>query len=156
MEVMVVTSQATGHRELQMKPPYSPCILLVEDDEATCEVFTDMIESEASYRVLAFESAEAVLQCLEEIRAADPFLFILDLQLPGLDALELYDQLHSLPEFAHQHAIIITALTVKLAMEAAISERGLTLLRKPFHIETFLDSIEQHYRSSVLNCGQLL
>lgn len=148
-----MTSQTPGHRKFPTASP-SRCILLVEDDEATREVLSDLIESEASCRVLALESAEAALQHLEEIKAANPFLFVLDLQLPGLDALELYDQLHSLTEFAHQHTIIITAVTLNLARELAVNKRGLTLLRKPFDMEVLLAYIEQHSKNAILNFGQ--
>ena len=150
-----MTAQAPGYREFHLDSP-PRYILLVEDDEATREALTDLIELETSYRVLAFGSAEAALQHLEEIKAADPFLFILDLQLPGLNALELSDRLCAIPEFAHHHAIIVTAVTLDLAKESAIDRRGLTLLRKPFDMEILLDYIDQHSKDAVFNFGQLI
>jgi two-component system, response regulator YesN len=143
--------QHTSHLDSSLKS-----ILLVEDDEATREVLADLIALETSNRVLAFESAEAVLQHLEEIKAAEPFLFIFDLQLPGMDALELNDRLRSLPEFACQHTIIITAVTMNLAKELAIDRRGLTLLRKPFNMEVLLGYIDQYAKEVVLDFGQLI
>jgi len=127
-------------------------ILIVEDDEDTCEMLTECIELETSYRVLSFADGNEALQHIEEIKEAHPFLFILDLQLPILTGIQLYDSLHALQELEHIPAIIITAATLKLELECAVAKRNLTLLLKPFDIAELISSIERLLISS----GQLI
>ena len=117
-------------------------VLVVEDDEDTREMLELCIESETSCRVMALSSADEVLQGLQEIREAKPRLFIFDFQLITGTGLELYDRLHELKEFEHVSAIIITAATLNLELERAISQRKLTLLLKPFDIDELIGRIE--------------
>ena len=118
-------------------------ILLVEDDIDIGEFITISIESETSYCVLSMNSGEETIQRIQEVKEARPLLFILDLWLHAMGAIELYDQLHSLAEFEHVQAIIITASTPDLGTESTIVERGITLLHKPFEVEEFLRCVEQ-------------
>jgi DNA-binding NtrC family response regulator len=118
-------------------------ILLVEDDADIGEFITTYIEAETPYHVLSITSAEEALKRLEEIKEARPMLFILDWWLPLMDAIELYDYLHSLEAFEHVPAVIITAAPVTPKTESAIAERGLELLPKPFAVEDLLHHIEQ-------------
>lgn len=118
-------------------------VLVVEDDEDTCEMLTLCIESETSCRVLSLSSSEEVLQGLQPIQEAKPRLFIFDYHLVALTGLELYDSLHALKEFEHIPAIIITATTLNLELEHAIAQRKLTLLLKPFDIDELIERIGQ-------------
>lgn len=118
-------------------------VLLVEDDVDIGEFITISIESETPYRVLSMNSGEETIQRIQEVKEARPLLFILDLWLHAMDAIELYDRLHSLAEFEHVPALIITASTPDLGTESTIVERGITLLPKPFEVEDFLRCVEQ-------------
>ena len=118
-------------------------ILVVEDDESIRELLTVCIETETPYRVLCMESAEETLQRLEEVKAARPKLFILDYFLLSMTAFHLYDRLHELAELALTPALILTAASPNLGIEAAAAELGLSLFAKPFDIEELLACIEQ-------------
>jgi DNA-binding response OmpR family regulator len=65
-----------GQGVQRLQPSYN--ILLIEDDEATSEMLTECIELESSFRVRSLSSGEEVLQHLQEIKEAVPFLFIID------------------------------------------------------------------------------
>ena len=117
-------------------------ILLVEDDEDTCQMLTECIELQFPYRVLSFSSGEELLQRLQEIREASPLLVILDLILPGMTGLQLYDHLRAFDTFAQVPTIILSAAIVTGTIQAAIAQRDLVLLPKPFEISDLLDYIE--------------
>ena len=118
-------------------------ILVVEDDESIRELLSVCIETETPYRVLSMESAEETLQRIEEIKAARPILFILDYFLPTMTAFHLYDRLHILKELAPVPALILTAASPNLGIDAAVAERELAMLAKPFDVDELLDCIEQ-------------
>jgi CheY-like chemotaxis protein len=118
-------------------------ILVVEDDEDIRELLSLCIETQTPYRVLSMESGEETLQRMEEIKAAHPILFILDYLLPTMTGFELYDHLHRLQAGEHTPAIILSAATPNLGIDAELAERGLEMLAKPFEVEELLDCIEQ-------------
>ena len=64
-------------------------ILVVEDNPLNRELVVDLLEG-AGYTVL---QAEGGVGLLERVKAAQPGLILLDLQLPGLDGVTLARQL---------------------------------------------------------------
>lgn len=133
-------SLSARQREERQQAAYD--ILLVEDDEDTCQMLTECIELQFSYRVLSFSSGEEVLQRLAEIREVSPLLFIFDLLLPGMTGLQLYDHLRAFDTFERVPTIIVSAAIVTGKIQAAIAQRDLVLLLKPFEISDLLDYIE--------------
>src|SRR5690348_11585065 len=121
----------------------APLIVVVEDDEATREVVQIVIESETSYRTLLISSGKETLQRIEEVKQARPGLFLLDFQLPFMNALDLYDQLHTIPELRNVPAIIITASTISEAQQEAIAARHIEIFWKPFEVQDMLACIER-------------
>jgi len=128
--------------QLQVRQHASFDIILVEDDRDNSEMLKECIEMETPYRVLSLENAEELLQRLQEISQIPPRLFVLDLWLPGMTGLELYDHLYAFDALQPVPAIIITASTPNEVMDKAIAERDLILLLKPFDIKELLRSIE--------------
>lgn len=135
-----MSALSTGQRGQTSHAPYD--ILLIEDDEAIGEMLTECIESESSFRVMSLSSGEEVIQHLQEIREASPFLFIIDYLLPGMNGLQLFDHLQSLESFEQVPAIMITAATMSEDIQAALSDRSLALLTKPFELSDLLDYLE--------------
>ena len=121
----------------------APLIVVVEDDEATREVVQIVIESETSYRTLLISSGKETLQRIEEVKQARPGLFLLDFQLPFMNALDLYDQLHTIPELRNVPAIIMTASTISEAQQEAIAARHIEIFWKPFEVQDMLACIER-------------
>jgi CheY-like chemotaxis protein len=126
-------------------------ILVVEDDEDILDMLTACIETVTPYRVLPIAGGKETLQLIEEIKTVQPILFILDYLLPTMTAFQLYDRLHSLEGCEHIPALILTAVTPTPAIESAATERGLTMLGKPFDVQELVDSIQHilHHTSHV-------
>ncbi len=119
----------------------APLIVVVEDDEATREVVQIVIESETHYRTLLIPSGKETLQQIEEIKRARPGLFLLDFQLPFMNALDLYDQLHTIPELRDVPTIIMTASTISDVQQEAIAARRIEIFWKPFEVQDLLACI---------------
>jgi CheY-like chemotaxis protein len=124
-------------------PSVASPILFVEDDEATREVFQDLIEAETSYRTLPMRSGEETLRRLAEVRLARPRLLLLDYQLSGMNAIDLYDRLHATEELRDVPAIVVTAATLTQEEQEAIAARHIDLCWKPFEVQDLLDCIER-------------
>jgi PAS domain S-box-containing protein len=67
-----------------------PIILLVEDAKEATFMFTDYLE-QAGYQVLTARDGSSAL---DQVRQAHPDLILMDIQLPGMDGLEVIRRLH--------------------------------------------------------------
>ena len=117
-------------------------ILLIEDDEATCEMLIECIESESAFRVRSLPSGEEALRHLQEYGVSTPSLFIIDYLLPGMNGLQLLDHLGSLETFKQVPAIIITATTLTDDLQTSLHDRNIALLPKPLDLNDLIDYLE--------------
>ncbi len=114
----------------------SKITLIVEDDTSIGEVLVHAILEATPYTaVFASDGFEA----LKIIKGLKPDLFILDYQLPKMTGIELYDLLQNIQELAHIPTIIMSANLP----EAAIRQRKLIGIKKPFELDELLDTIEK-------------
>jgi len=127
-------TQAVSHPELaeQIVPPARDSILLVEDDPSSRHAMTALLSS-VGYEIHAVESAEEALGVL----AAEepPAIAIVDLNLPGMDGLELIAHLKRMnPEI---HAVLTTAYDSG-ALQSDVRRLGVGYLRKPISFDKLL------------------
>lgn len=115
-------------------------ILLVEDDESIGEVLVQAILQETSFMALLVSNGFEALRAVQAIR---PHLFILDYQLPRMNGIELYDQLHTIPELANVPAIMISA---RLPRHELV-RRDILGMNKPLDLDEFLQAIEDRIHS---------
>jgi len=93
----------------------------------------------SGYEVIGVESGEAGL---EAAYAAPPDLVVMDIQLPGIDGLEVARRLQSDPTMA---AIPLLAVTAEAMAgdEERIRAAGCSYLSKPLHFATFVSTVNQ-------------
>ena len=114
-------------------------ILLVEDDQDNLEMFVEVLSLRTPYHIHAVTTGTDALHVATQV---SPDLFVLDYLLPDLDGLELYDLLHATPGLEQVPAIIISAATLE-PLTYEIESRKLLHLQKPFHLNVFVDTIDQ-------------
>lgn len=104
-------------------------ILLVEDEAVVRESVRDWLV-EDGYEVDVAEDGE---EALEKIKKEEFGVIILDLKLPGIDGLQVFEEAKELkPE---TKGVIITAYPSKETQEKAKRLGLLDYLAKPFHVE---------------------
>ncbi len=110
-------------------------ILVVEDDIHIGEVLVQAISQETSFIALLVQDG---VEALNTVKGIKPNLFILDYQLPRMNGLELYDQLHATLGLEHVPAMMISAqLPVK-----ELKKRNVKGMNKPLDLDDFLQTIE--------------
>ena len=120
-----------------LMPPAPPIVFVLDDDVSVRESLELLIQSEG-WHVETFASAN---EFLERPRVLVPSCLILDVSLPGLNGLDLQNQISS--ERTDMPIIFITGhgdipMTVR-AMKAGAIE----FLTKPFRDEVLLNAIRQ-------------
>lgn len=108
-------------------------VLVVEDDEATRELYRELFEQWGMpVDLIVLDSAfEAML----DIANIHPHLLITDLNMPGVDGIEMLKVLKRSQQLANLHVLVASGLP-----DAAIAERGgvpegAMVLRKPLNFD---------------------
>jgi FixJ family two-component response regulator len=120
-----------------VKPAHDQqCVHLVDDDEALRDSLVWLVESQG-FRVAAYESAEAFLAAWSPRMSG---CLILDVRMPGMSGLELYERLTDM-----QSTLPVIFITghgdVPMAV-AALKKGAVDFIEKPFNDKDMLRLIE--------------
>jgi FixJ family two-component response regulator len=112
-----------------------PLISIVDDDALARDGIRELVES-LGYRTATFESAEHFLKFS---MVAETTCLITDMQMPGLNGLELQGALQSL---GHQTpVIVITAYPSEKHRTRALENGAIGYLSKPFDEQTLIECL---------------
>lgn len=105
-------------------------VLIVEDDSTTGDVIASAINEERGYAATTVTNAA---DALTELARSSPDLLVLDIRLPGMSGLELYDTIRADERFKRLPVVFETGGGREHS--AALRERGIaTYVKKPFDI----------------------
>lgn len=111
-------------------------VLVVEDDTGIGTFLVQAILQETSHQAMLVADGFQALKAVSNIK---PSLFILDYQLPRMNGIDLYDQLHATKGLEHIPAIVISARLPKHEIE----KRKIIAMSKPLELDDFLNTIEK-------------
>lgn len=113
-------------------PEESSTVFLVDDDDSVRKALNRLLRANG-YKVMTFESAE---DFLGSGSAGMQGCIVLDIRLPGMSGLDLYERLAS---SGSKHPIIfITAQDNPEWQRKAVKTDAIAYLRKPFDQQTLL------------------
>lgn len=120
-------------------------VFLVDDDPLLLSTVTVMLES-AEYECAAFSDA---VQCLVEFKPRSCDLLVTDVQIPGMDGIEL---LHRAKKIAPWIPIIVMTsyADIPIAVQA-LKEGAFDFIEKPFEVDRFLEVVDNALQESQLN-----
>src|SRR6266568_169968 len=111
-------------------------VLVVEDDVGIGNFLVQAILQETPYHAMLVADGFQALKAVANIK---PSLFILDYQLPRMNGIELYDQLHATKGLEHIPAVVISARLPRQEIE----KRKIIAMSKPLELDDFLHAIEK-------------
>lgn len=114
-------------------------ILVVDDNEVNLKLLRLLLESEG-HAVRTASSAVEALALLEQ--EARPQVILMDIQLPGMDGLELTRRLKADPRYGDIPVIAVTANAMKGDADRALAAGCDDYLTKPIDLEILLATIE--------------
>jgi FixJ family two-component response regulator len=112
-------------------------ISIVDDDEVVRAATADLVNS-LGYEAQTFASAE---QFLESGQVEHTSCIITDLQMPGLNGLELQSRL--IAAGYRKPIIFITAFPTVGARERALEGGAIAFLNKPFREDSLIESLKR-------------
>lgn len=110
-------------------------VMIVEDDVDIGTFLVEAITQETPYYALLLADGN---EALTKLRNLKPNLLILDYHLPGISGLELYDQIHAMPDFQQIPAIMMSARLPRRELEL----RAIVGINKPFELDDFLQMVK--------------
>ena len=111
--------------------------VLIVDDEPHIRAFTRMALEDEGFSVL--EAAEGAA-ALDVIRASNPGIILLDLQMPGMDGRTFLDTYRQSAQ-PRVPVVVLTASRVPVEAAATLGAEG--VLRKPFTVDALLEAIQR-------------
>jgi CheY-like chemotaxis protein len=110
-------------------------IVVVEDDPKVAELIKDVLEIEPDYDPVAVRDGRQALEVIHSVAAS---LILLDVRLPGLDGLQLYDMLRADDATREIPVIFVTANSDSAAFKSHHIEH---FVAKPFAPDELLDQV---------------
>jgi FixJ family two-component response regulator len=115
-----------------------PLIAIVDDDESVCRAMKRLVRS-LGMEANAFTSGQEFIDLIETMPSFQPDCVVLDVQMPGMNGLEVQERLVSsgnrLP------VIFITAHDEAGVRDRALAAGAVAFLRKPFNDESFITTL---------------
>jgi DNA-binding response OmpR family regulator len=116
--------------------PDKKAIVIVEDNEQIAELIKDTLNAEPGYQAVAVHDGALALEVIRSVKAS---LILLDVNLPGMDGLQLYDMLQEDEGTRHIPVIFVTASTDT----SAFRDRKLrNYIEKPFDLNDLVSRVD--------------
>lgn len=108
----------------------NPCVLVVDDDPRLLQIIEMYLRLEG-YAVITAENGEAAL---EQVRAQEIALVILDVMMPGMDGIEACRRIRADPTTADIPVVMCTALSADEDVRRARDAGASHMVSKPFNL----------------------
>ena len=118
-------------------------ILLVEDNAVNRRLAGFLLRSQG-YQV---REATTALEAFEMLKNNHPDLIVMDIQLPGMDGLEVTRKLKEQPATADIPVIAVTSYAMKGDREKALAAGCAGYVTKPIDKNTFIQEVAAHVGS---------
>ena len=114
-------------------------VLTVEDDKTTGDLLASAINDQRGYQALTVANGDDALEALGRI---DPDLLLLDIRMPGMSGLDVYDRVRADPRFRSLPIVFETGTGREHAAE--LRARGIaTYIKKPFDLDELVRFVKR-------------
>lgn len=110
-------------------------ILAVDDDPIILELLEEFVRHIGGHSVVTAESAVDALEILSDQKARPFDCFLLDIQMPGTDGIELCRILRSRADCKTAPILMLTAMSEKSYIDRAFAAGASDYITKPFEID---------------------
>ena len=119
-------------------------VLVVDDNLTNLKLIEYLLQARGYEVSTAFDADSA----LSAVRTQRPALVLMDLQLPGMDGLELTRRLKADPETKHISIIAVTAYAMKGDEQRALAAGCDGYIAKPIDTRALPQLVEKHLHAA--------
>lgn len=114
-------------------------VIVVEDDKPIGELLAGVINEEEGYHAIHVTRPTDALNTLQQVK---PDLLVLDVGLPGMSGIELYDRVHEDERLRNVPVLFETAVSTE--HRAEFRKRGIRrVLQKPFDLNELIANVKE-------------
>lgn len=114
-------------------------VVIGEDDEPIARLLRDAINDEPAYQAVIVPDGALVLETVRQVHAD---LLILDVMMPGLNGLEVYDRVRADADVHDMPVLFVTAAS--RAMDHEFTRRKVSnVIPKPFDLNDLLAKVRE-------------
>lgn len=121
-------------------------ILIIEDNEQNIYLITFILEN-AGYQVLQARDGFEGIKLAQELQ---PFLILLDIQLPGMDGYTVAKELKKIESLADTPIVAVTSYAMVGDKEKCFEAGCTGYIEKPINPKTFIVDINKYIPSQQL------
>lgn len=122
----------------QMAGALAQKVLLVDDEPDIVELLKYNLEREGYHVITALNGKDA----LKLARSTRPDLIVLDIMMPGMDGVEVCNQLRQLPEFKNTLITFLTARSEDYSQIAGFDAGADDYITKPVRPKVFISKVK--------------
>ena len=112
-------------------------VVIGEDDEPIVRLLRDAINDEPNYQAVIVPDGALVLETVRQVHAD---LLILDVMMPGLSGIEVFDRVRADPDVRNMPVLFVTAATQEY--ENQFKDRKVAdVISKPFDLNELLAKV---------------
>jgi DNA-binding response OmpR family regulator len=112
-------------------------VVIGEDDEPIARLLRDAINDEPNYQAVIVPDGALVLETVRQVHAD---LLILDVMMPGLSGIEVFDRVRADPDVRNMPVLFVTAATQDY--ERQFKDRKVAdVISKPFDLNELLAKV---------------
>jgi PAS domain S-box-containing protein len=119
-----------------------PLLLIVEDHPGIQTTYADFLTQHNFNIIFAGNGVEAI----QRVHDSRPDLILMDVQLPGMDGLEVTNRLRASNDFHDISILILTALAMPGDRERCLASGADDYLTKPVQLNQLIETIQTHIR----------
>jgi CheY-like chemotaxis protein/anti-sigma regulatory factor (Ser/Thr protein kinase) len=115
-------------------------VFIADDNETNTNIFTDYLRARGYEVDVAHNGTEALLR----LRETKPDLILMDIQMPGMDGLEVMQQVRKEEGLRHVPIVALTALAMPGDRDRCLAAGADEYLSKPVSLQRLMYLIENH------------
>lgn len=112
-------------------------VVIGEDDEPIARLLRDAINDEPSYQAVIVPDGALVLETVRQVHAD---LLILDVMMPGLSGIEVFDRVRADPDVRNMPVLFVTAATQDYQRQFK-DRKVADVISKPFDLNELLAKV---------------
>lgn len=114
-------------------------VVIGEDDEPIARLLRDAINDEPAYQAVIVPDGALVLETVRQVHAD---LLILDVMMPGLSGIEVYDRIRADQQVRNMPVLFVTAASTNFQRQ--FGERHISdVITKPFDLNDLLSKVRE-------------
>jgi CheY-like chemotaxis protein len=115
-------------------------VLVVDDDEAIVDMFTELLERDGRFEVKTATTGYDAGMLTHECR---PDIILLDFKLPDINGNVVCRTIRSMPEFEHVKIIAVSGVADPDEIQELMSAGADEFIKKPFEIDAVIGKMAE-------------